>query len=152
MERIRFETIVHYERSNENMRSDICGGLSLGGLYLKTDFPFKVDEILTLSFSIPVQGQEITISCKARVAWTYLNNNRRKSVCPSGVGLQFLDLSTENLNALSKFIDAYDENKKMNVVCPWCGSLLGLRKGPVGMTSQGICNQCSEKVKQEFWE
>lgn len=152
MERVRFETIIHYEPLNENMRSDMCRGLSVGGLYLKTEFPFQVNEILSLSFSIPTQGQEIKISCKARVAWTNLNNNRRKSAYLSGVGLQFLDLSSESVTALSKFIEECDENKKMNVVCPWCGSYLGLRKGPVSMKSQDICNQCREKVMDEFWE
>lgn len=146
MERIVFETTVRYEPSRESKLSDLSRDLSEGGLYLKTKYPLDTDETLTLSFSIPKQDQEISISCQARVAWTNHDTNRCKAEYPSGVGLQFLDLSCEDLTALSRFIEAYDENKKMNVVCAWCGSYLGMRNGPLGTTSHGICSQCREKL------
>jgi len=146
MERIVFETIVQYEPSHESKHSDLCCDLSEGGLYIRTRYSFNTDEALAISFSIPEREQEISISCKARVAWTNFETNRRKIEYPSGVGLQFLDLSYENMTALSKFIEAYEENKKMNVVCAWCGSDLGMRNGPLGTTSHGICSQCRERL------
>ncbi len=146
MERIVFETTVQYEPSREGKLSDLSRDVSEGGLYLKTKYPLDTDETLTLSFSIPKREQEISISCKARVAWTNFDINRLKPDYPSGVGLQFLDLPCEGSTALSTFIDAYNESKKMNVVCAWCGKYLGLRKGPFGTTSHGICSQCREKL------
>ena len=146
MERIIFETAVQYAPSRESQQSDLCCDLSEGGLYIRTNYPFDTDETLTLSFSIPQHEQAVSISCHARVAWTNFETNRRKTEYPSGVGVQFLNLSCEDLTELSKFIGAYDENKKMNVVCAWCGSDLGLRSGPFGKTSHGICRQCREKL------
>jgi len=147
MERIVFETTVQYEPSREGKLSDLSRDLSEGGLYLKTQYPLATDATLTLSFSIPKRGQEVSISCKARVAWTNFETNRLKTEYPSGAGLQFLNLPCEASTALSTFVDAYSENKKMNVVCAWCGTSLGLRKGPFGTTSHGICSQCREKLE-----
>ena len=145
-ERIIFATTVQYEPADESRYADLCCDLSKGGLYLNTRYPFDADEMLTLSFSIPKQEQDISISCNARVAWTNLETNRRKIEYPSGAGLQFLDLSCADETTLEKFIDAYDESKKMQVVCAWCGQYLGLRKGPYGATSHGICVQCRETI------
>lgn len=146
VERVIFETIVQYKPSHKTMLSAPCSNLSVGGLYLRTQFPFNIDDTLILSFSLPFQEQEISISCHARIAWTNFDLNRRKLGYISGVGLQFLNLSHEDLSTLAKFIDAYDEEKRMNVVCAWCGNCLGMRKGPLGTTSHGICNQCRENL------
>lgn len=150
MERVAFETIVQYEPLHGGILSDLCSDLSVGGLYLRTKFPFDIHGTVALSFSIPNQEQEISISCKANVAWTNFNTNRRKTDYPCGVGLQFLDLSCQDLATLSRFIDVYDENKKMNVLCAWCGKHLGMRKGPFGTTSHGICSQCYKKFERNF--
>ena len=148
MERIIFEEYIHYGPTHKYIFRDLCSDLSVGGLYLRTTFPFNIDEIIALSFSIPFKEQEIPFSCNARVAWTNFVTVRRKPAYQPGVGLQFLDLSREDLTTLSKFIDSYDENKKMNVLCAWCGKNLGFRKGPFGTTSHGICSQCRKKVER----
>lgn len=142
MERVIFEATVKYKSPVGSVHSDRCRDLSLGGLFLQTECPFDIDQTITLKFSIPAQDKEISISCTARVAWTNLAAKRLKVDYPSGVGLQFLDLSREGATALSKFIDRYDETKKMNVLCAWCGVSLGMRRGPVGKISHGICDQC----------
>ena len=146
MERILFATTVQYEPADESRHSDLCCDLSKGGLYLRTGYPLNTDEMLALAFSIPRQGQNISISCNARVAWTNFQTKRRKIEYPSGAGLQFLDLSCADETKLAKFIEAYDENKKMQVVCAWCGRNMGLRRGPYGATSHGICLQCRETI------
>lgn len=146
MQRVIFEATVKYKPLDDNVRLGPCRDLSVGGLFLKTRVPYDIDQTVTLTFSIPTQNKEIPISCKARVAWTNFSENRLKADYPPGVGLQFLDLSKEDLVALSKFIDKYEDAKKMNVLCAWCGSDLGLRKGPFGKTSHGICNKCLESL------
>ena len=145
-ERVQFETIVHYAPADDHTCSGHCGDLSVGGIYLKTDDTFDTDETIHLSFSLPAEDDIKPISCDARVAWTNYLSNRRKPGYPAGVGLQFLNLSETETSTLEKFIDAYDDNKKMNVLCAWCGSSLGLRKGPIGVTSHGLCDECREKI------
>lgn len=145
-ERVVFEVNVQYEPSEATTLSGLSNNLSIGGLYLKTKLPLTIDSKLMLSFSLPYQGQEVAISCLARVAWTNFDMHRLKPDYPSGVGLQFLNLSQEDLSLLSKFIETYDETKRMNVVCAWCGNFLGLRKGPFGKTSHGLCSKCRETL------
>ena len=145
-ERVLFETVVEFKPSMERSISGHCGDLSVGGIYLKTDYPFDPEETVSLSFVLPEDNAPRQISCKARVAWTNPKGNRRKPCYPSGVGLQFLNLSKSAASKISRFIDAYDDNKKMNVLCAWCGSSLGLRKGPIGVTSHGICSKCREEM------
>jgi uncharacterized protein (TIGR02266 family) len=143
LERVIFETTIKYKALAETSRSDLSGNLSTGGLYLRTKLPLEVDDILSLSFSLP---GDLSISCEARVAWTNFDKNRRKPDYATGVGLQFLNLSSEELSTLEKFIDNYEEEKRMNVVCAWCGVSLGQRKGPSGKTSHGVCEQCRERL------
>ena len=146
VERIIFETPVHFKPLHAIKLSGLSSNLSVGGLYLRTKSPLDIGDTLILSFSLPCKEQEISISCQAKVAWTNFDLNRRKPGYVSGVGLQFLNLSHEDLSTLAKFIDAYDVEKRMNVVCAWSGNYLGLRKGPLGTTSHGICSQCRENL------
>ena len=146
MERILFATTVQYKPADQSRHSDLCCDLSKGGLYLRTGYPFDTDEMLAVTFAIPKEEQDISISCNARVAWTNLETKRRKIEYPSGAGLEFLDLSSADETRLATFIEAYDESKKMQVVCAWCGQYLGLRKGPYGATSHGICAHCRETI------
>ena len=143
LERVIFEARIKYNSSPEIQLSGLSCNLSKGGLYLRTQLSLEADDTLSLSFSLP--GQE-PISCDARVAWTNFAKNKRKPDYATGVGLQFLNLDAEDLAKLEKFIDAYDQEKRMNVVCAWCGKFLGLRKGPSGRTSHGVCEQCRDSL------
>ena len=148
VERVIFEQNVEYESSQEAILSGLSSNLSVGGIYLRTKLPLEIDDTLKLSFSLPYQEQEVSISCNARVAWTNSDVKRHKPDYDSGVGLQFLDISHEDRSTLSNFLEAYDEKKKMNVVCAWCGNNLGMRKGPFGTTSHGLCSQCRESLDE----
>jgi len=145
MERVMFEASVEYRSGHEQL-SGSSGDLSIGGIYLKTKLQLRVDDSILISFTLPHHEKGISISCKARVAWTNYDIDRRKPNYASGVGLQFLDISHEKQSIISAFIDNYDESKKMDVVCAWCGNSLYIRKGPYGTTSHGICKQCREKL------
>lgn len=147
MERIVFETRVQYAPLHEIVFSGLSSDLSVGGLYLRTKPLLDVEDTFAVSFSLPFQGQDVSISCNARIAWTNFETNRRKPDYTSGVGLQFLDLARKDHSTLSQFVEAHDESKKMNAVCAWCCSHLGMRKGPFGATTHGICKQCFESLK-----
>ncbi len=140
--RIKIETTVHYGPCQETILSGLSDDLSVGGLYLKTNFPLDLDETLMVSFSLRGQEQEKAVNCKASVAWTNYDINLRKPDLPSGVGLQFIDLLREDLVAISSFINKYDEDAKMAMTCAWCNADLGERSGPAGTISHGICRVC----------
>ena len=147
VERVIFEANVKCKPSSGTAFTGVCSNLSVGGLYLRTKKHFDVEDPLTLTFTLPCREKEIVISCNARVAWTNFDSNRLKPDYVSGVGVQFLGLSKDDIFTLSRFIVTYDDEKKMNVVCAWCGNFLGMRKGPFGTTSHGVCNQCIENLK-----
>jgi Tfp pilus assembly protein PilZ len=144
LERILFETNVQYVPQRGETFSDRCSDLSVGGMYLKTKHALRVNETLLIAFSIPFEEGEYEVSCQARVAWTNYDHEKLKIDYPPGVGLEFLELSSECPALLAGFINKYDENKKMNMICAWCGKHLGMRNGPYGKTSHGICGQCKE--------
>lgn len=144
--RIKIETIVHYGPCQETILSSLSDNLSVGGLYLKTNVPLDLDELLKVSFPLPGQEQEKAVNCNARVAWTNYDIEPRKPNLPSGVGMQFVDLLREDLIALSSFIYKYDEESKMALTCAWCNADLGECRGPVGTRSHGICRVCFDQL------
>jgi len=111
--RIKVATTVHYEPCHEMALSGLSDDLSVGGLYLRTNLLLDLNEILKVTFPLP--GQEKVVSCEASVAWTNFAVNQRKPEIPYGVGLQFEDLSLDNLLALSTFVDHHNKESKMTM-------------------------------------
>ncbi len=142
LERILIETAVHCDFLCGEQLSGLSSDLSVGGMYLKTKNVLDIDKNMSLSFYLPFKDRKIAITCNARVAWTNYKCDRLKWDYPPGAGLEFLSPSSQDSSLLSEFIDSYDELKKMNMICAWCGKSLGMRKGPYGTTSHGICGQC----------
>lgn len=101
--RLKSEMRVYYGPTQQTVLSGFSLDLSTGGLYLKTDYDFKVDENLMLIFSLPEQKK--TISCKARVAWVNTKENPRKPELPSGVGVQFVDLTLDAVKSIRRFLE-----------------------------------------------
>jgi uncharacterized protein (TIGR02266 family) len=101
--RLEVELRVYYGPFQEKMLSDFSVDLGVGGLYLKTNFTFEVDEYLTLKFSLPGQ-EEQAVSCRARVAWVNPEKNQCKPKLPPGVGVQFINLTPEDLASIVSFL------------------------------------------------
>jgi hypothetical protein len=38
----------------------------------------------------------------------------------------------------------------MNVVCAWCKAEMGVKPGPDGKTSHGMCDRCQAKINAEL--
>jgi Tfp pilus assembly protein PilZ len=112
--RIKVATTVHYEPCHGMSLSGISDDLSVGGLYLRTNLLLDLNEKIKVTFPLP--GQEKAVSCEASVAWTNFAVNQRKPETPNGVGLQFEDLSLDNLIALSTFVDHH--NKETTITTP----------------------------------
>ncbi len=104
--RIRAQMRVYYGPAPQKLLSEFSVDLSSGGLYLKTDFPLSLDESLTLRFTLP--DQKGMVSCKARVAWVNQKENPRKPALPTGMGIQFVELSLEDMKSIRRFLE-YNE-------------------------------------------
>jgi uncharacterized protein (TIGR02266 family) len=76
---------------------------STGGMFIGTDNIQPVDTLFVLKFQFP--NNDAIITCKARVAWVNEPGNLRKSSLPPGMGLQFIDLSLENMHAIRDYLN-----------------------------------------------
>ncbi len=101
--RIKAQMRVYYGPVPQKMLSEFSVDLSAGGLYVKTDSPLPVDENLTLRFTLP--DQKGMVSCKARVAWVNPKENPRKPGLPPGMGIQFVELSLEDMKSIRRFLE-----------------------------------------------
>ena len=95
---LKAELRVYYGPQQDRVLYGFSVDMSSGGLFLKTDTPFSLNEKVMLSFTLPDIHK--TINCSAKVAWVNLKDAPKKPTLPAGIGLQFLDLSTEYATSL----------------------------------------------------
>ena len=101
--RLKAQMRVYYGPAPQKLLSEFSVDLSTGGLYVQTDFPLPVDENLTLRFTLP--DQHSMVSCQARVAWINPKENPRKPELPPGMGIQFANLSLEDMKSIRRFLE-----------------------------------------------
>lgn len=104
--RLKAQIRVYYGPAPQKLLSEFSVDLSTGGVYVKTDFPLPVDESLTLRFTLP--DQQRMVSCRARVAWVNPRENPRKPELPPGMGIQFVELSLEDMKSIRRFLEHND--------------------------------------------
>lgn len=83
--------------------TDYTVNVSSGGLFIETAKILPVDTQLLIKFKLP--DMERVITCKSRVAWTNGPDTLKKPSLPPGMGLQFIDLSLEDMHAIRIYID-----------------------------------------------
>ncbi|HEX2767916.1 MAG TPA: response regulator [Geobacteraceae bacterium] len=76
--------------------------LNTDGMFLATEHPFTAETLLYVEFILPL-GERV-IRCKAKVAWVNSPESRRKLELPAGMGLQFLDLGPDNMDAIQNYL------------------------------------------------
>lgn len=103
-QRISAELQVFYGPDQKTVLSGFSADFSVGGLFIKTAYPFKVDEGLTVMFSVPGHAER-AVACKARVAWINSVNQPCKPGFPPGIGVHFMDIAPEDLASISSFLD-----------------------------------------------
>lgn len=106
-ERVKAELKIYYGPSEVTILSGSTVDVSTGGLYVGTSFPLKKHQRLKLIFSLPNHEEQKPITCSARVAWV---NNEDKAIKPElipGVGLEFLDISSEDLNSIANLLEIH---------------------------------------------
>jgi uncharacterized protein (TIGR02266 family) len=93
---------VHYGTGTQKLLVDYSVNLSTGGVFIETREVLPAETPLSLEFSLP-EGQQ-AIRCRGRVAWVNTADQPVSSRLPAGMGVQFLDLSLEDLHTLRGFI------------------------------------------------
>lgn len=101
-EHVKIELHVCYGPNQNLMLYGFSIDMSDGGLFLKTEFPFAVDEQLLLTFTLPDENK--TVTCGAKVAWVNLKDEPKKPELPQGIGIQFLDLSEESMESIHNLL------------------------------------------------
>jgi uncharacterized protein (TIGR02266 family) len=81
---------------------DYSVDLNTDGMFLATDHPFTAETLLYVEFILPA-GERV-IRCKAKVAWVNCPGSRRKLELPPGMGVQFLDLGPDEMDAIQNYL------------------------------------------------
>ncbi len=100
--RVRARFKVSYGMPSKKISSTFSVNLSTGGLFIETEEAFPPDSRLQLEFRLP--DREAPVTCGGRVAW--VNHPRKivKAQLPPGLGLQFMDLRLEDMEAIRNYI------------------------------------------------
>jgi uncharacterized protein (TIGR02266 family) len=96
-------TIKHGIAQTEVL-TDYSVNLSTGGLFLATADIQPIGTRFAIEFSLP--GTVSPICCQARVAWVNDPEMLFKQELPAGMGLQFIDISLDDVNAIREYLTA----------------------------------------------
>jgi uncharacterized protein (TIGR02266 family) len=76
--------------------------LSTGGMFIGTKELLPIDSPLNIEFILPEDGR--IIKCSGRVSWLNHPESIKNQDLPSGMGLQFMNLSMDDMDSLRNFI------------------------------------------------
>ena len=94
---------VKYGKQMDKVLTDYSVNLNTGGLFLASSELFPVNTHLSVEFSMPEDDK--TFCCQARVAWVNDAVNPLKRDLPVGMGLQFTDITLEQMNSIREYIN-----------------------------------------------
>jgi len=94
---------IFYGTYQKKILTDYSINLSTGGVFIETNTILPEDTNLTVKFKLP--NTDTLIIVKARVAWINGPGSLRKAAFPIGMGLHFLDLSSEDMCAIRTYLD-----------------------------------------------
>ena len=101
--RVNVRIAVYYSKGQDRAMSDYSVNMSYGGIFIESENVLPPDTTLFVEFRLPVNNRRIR--CKSRVAWTNEPENLKSSDFPAGMGLQFLDLSLDEVHVIRNYID-----------------------------------------------
>ena len=93
---------IHFGRDAGQLLSEYTINLSTGGVFLETMNLMEEGTPLAVEFVLP--HRNIPISCRASVAWVNHPERIKNPNLPVGMGIQFLDLSIESIDAIRSYI------------------------------------------------
>lgn len=86
----------------DRVLSDYSVNLSTGGIFLETTGLLLMGSPLKTEFILPEDGR--VIKCSARVSWLNHPESMKNPNLPVGMGLQFIDLSLDDMDSIRYFI------------------------------------------------
>ncbi len=93
---------VHYGLDPQKLLADYSVNVSTGGLFIETLNLLPLETALMVEFILP--EPETTIRCQGKVAWLNHPELIKNPNLPIGMGLQFLNISFDDMNAIREFI------------------------------------------------
>jgi uncharacterized protein (TIGR02266 family) len=94
---------IFYGLYPEELLSDYSINISPGGAFIEANSILPEGTVLTIKFNLP--NSAVVIYTHARVAWVNDPDNIKKSALPPGMGIQFLNLSMEDIHTIRTFLD-----------------------------------------------
>jgi len=94
---------IFYGPFQKKILTDYSINMSTGGVFIETRMILPEDTELTVKFKLP--DTDSIVVAKVRVAWTNSPESLKKTALPHGMGLQFLDLSSEDMCAIRTYLD-----------------------------------------------
>lgn len=104
--RVKVRLAIYYGLTRHRLLTDYAVNVSSGGIYIETDNFLPVGTTLFVEFMLPASDMQII--SRAKVAWTNEPGNLKSLVLPPGMGLQFIDLSLEDIRAIRDFLSRDD--------------------------------------------
>ncbi len=98
--RVSINLPVTYENLGMFLDSEIMN-LSKGGVFLKADIPVPLRSQIDFKFTLPMDLK--VINATGIVVWS--RKYSKSSDEPSGMGVQFLSISTEDIEAIIDYIE-----------------------------------------------
>ena len=106
--RVSIQLLVDYCQKGDYL-FDFCRDLGTGGIFINTKRPSQEGTELELVFTIPDSKE--TLELKGTVIWVQ-HKQSFNTDSPTGMGVQFNELSTEQRTVLEGFIERYSQKKR----------------------------------------
>jgi uncharacterized protein (TIGR02266 family) len=101
--RVNVRFAVYYGEGQGRIMSDYSVNMSYGGIFIESETILPPSTTLFVEFKLPVNNRQIR--CRSQVAWTNEPENPKSPAFPAGMGLQFIDLSLDDVHVIRKYID-----------------------------------------------
>jgi len=103
--RLAISLPVTYDNLGMFLDSEIMN-LSKGGVFLKADIPLPLRSHIDFQFSLPDESR--VVKATGIVVWSRKYSKEKNK--PSGMGVQFLDISTDDIEAILDYIEKLIKN------------------------------------------
>ncbi len=92
------EVRVTFRDAHETFTQEYAVNISEDGLFVKTNYPRPIGDVIRLRFTLPIQ--DITLEINSVVRWI----NFKESLGPVGMGVKFIDLDEAQKRAILQFV------------------------------------------------
>ncbi len=100
--RVRTRLSISFGPGGDEMLQDFTFNLSTGGIFIESKEIHPVNTPLEVIFTLPELRSGL--HCRTRVAWVNPPEMIANPLLPPGMGIQFLDISLEEMEAIFAFV------------------------------------------------